>query len=211
MLIVGSTAAAYPLMLGAMVFLGTWPNGFKLCASVRVEQLYLSFAIGFLIVGIGGPFIFGNVGSTTPDFFSELTDMNGVRVLFALLGGIILSCGNELYCFGSAHVGMTVALFLQGGLGILLGSAINYLIDPSGANPGFLFGGVGTSFIAVIFSTLASITRDKHFERAKVLEAAISNIMEGIGTTSVNGVSPGGPSHPQDEEMHALKISDLAP
>ena len=40
--------------------------------------------------------------------------------------------------------------------------------------------------------------------------ATVSNIMEGIGTTSVNGVSPGGPSHPQDEEMHALKISDLA-
>lgn len=178
MLIVGSTAAAYPLMLGAMVFLGTWPNGFKLCASVRVELLYLSFAIGFLMVGIGGPFIFGNVGATEPDFFVELTHMNGVRVFFALLGGFILSCGNELYCFGAAHVGLTIALFVQGGLGILLGSAINYLIDPSGASPGFLFSGVAASFVAVIFSTLASITRDKHFEQVRTLEMAVIDICD---------------------------------
>lgn len=186
MLLVGSTAAAYPLMLGAMIFLGTWPNGFKLCASVRVEQLYLSFAIGFLLVGIGGPLIFGDVGLTKPNFISELTALNGIRVLFALLGGVILSCGNELYCFGSAHVGMTVALFLQGGLGILLGSAINYLIDPSGANPGFLFGGVGISFLAVIFSTFASISRDRYFERVRTRELAATQCTPMIVTASVD-------------------------
>ncbi len=116
MLLQGSKAVAYVLMLLAMCCLGTWPNGFKMCAKdARVEQLYLSFALGFICVGIIAAFLFGNIGSTTPDFFQELTTASGLRIFFALLGGCILSCGNELYCFGSAHVGMTVALFLQGG------------------------------------------------------------------------------------------------
>jgi glucose uptake protein len=80
-------------------------------------------------------------------------------MLYALLAGIVLNCGNVLLTAALSLVGMAVAFPIALGLSIVVSTILSYLISPKG-NPVFLFAGVIGVLIAVVFSSLAYRARE---------------------------------------------------
>ncbi len=112
MFAVNSNSVAFPLMVAAMLLLGTWPNGFKLIgARARTEHMYMDFASGFVVLGVVGCMIFGNAGPDSPNVVDQ--SVTAPRILLAGVAGIVLCCGNLCFVYASEILGMTVSLFVQ--------------------------------------------------------------------------------------------------
>jgi hypothetical protein len=170
------------LLVFSLICLGTWPallrlgscqkpNASKIesgrllspldrifcqCFATRDERrnvchVYLDYSFAYVLV------------SSIPYIVSLFeTDVSQQRkhpiIAVAMLGGSLLSFGNLSFQWATVVFGapLTTVLSLQASLTVILGTSINYWIDPSlTSRPSMLFGGVVIFLVAISFATLA--------------------------------------------------------
>lgn len=198
-LLVESVGAASLMMVLAACLLGSWPNVFKVVrVGVKTQHQFLDFAVGNGIIALLACFVLGNVGSARPNFSEEMFDSSKAsRIILAILSGVLLCLSNLLLVFAIKLCGVTIAVVLQAGLGLVLGTTINYLEEPHLSNAAMLFAGVAFALAAVLWSNSASSWHSQAGGDVSMKSAdpeAISTSQEDDDQALIN--PPGTPSKP---------------
>lgn len=143
------------LMLLSMVCWGSWANTQKAVGTWRFELFYWDYMWGIVICAIVLGVTAGRVQPASGDsFFHNLASASFHNMLLAFVGGVIFNIANVLLVAAIAIAGMAVAFPIGIGLALVIGSALNYVIDPKG-NPLLLFGGIVLVVIAIILDAAA--------------------------------------------------------
>jgi glucose uptake protein len=143
------------LMMLSMLCWGSWANTQKIDSGWRFELFYLDYTLGLLAASM----LFGlSFGRTDPasanSFFANLQAASSRSILDALAGGAIFSIGNILLVAAISVAGMAVAFPVGAGLGLVLGSLLNYFVSPTG-NALLIFGGIALVCVAIGLDALA--------------------------------------------------------
>lgn len=146
---------AFLLMLLSMICWGSWANTQKATGAWRFELFYWDYIWGIVICAIVVGVTAGRTQASSPDsFFHNLNAASFHSIALAFAGGVIFNVANVLLVAAIAIAGMAVAFPVGIGLALVIGSALNYLINPKG-NPALLFGGIILVVVAIIFDALA--------------------------------------------------------
>lgn len=154
MYVIEDKGGAIALMLAALLFLGTWPAVLTLLERRgRLPQhTYLDYSITNLLAAVLIALTFGQIGDSKPDmpnFLTQLTQDNWPSILFAMVGGIVLSLGNLATQYAWAFVGLSVTEVITSSITVVIGTTLNYFLDDRINKAEILFPGVGCFLIAV--------------------------------------------------------------
>ena len=142
-------------MLLSMVCWGSWANTQKIDSRWRFELFYLDYTLGLLAAAVLFGLTFGRTDATSANsFFVNLHTASSRSLAEAFAGGAIFSIGNILLVAAISVAGMAVAFPVGAGLGLVLGSFLNYLVSPTG-NPVLIFGGIALVCVAIGLDALA--------------------------------------------------------
>ncbi|KAL6529307.1 Phospholipid metabolism protein [Orobanche gracilis] len=154
MLLIESREGAIACMLFSLLFLGTWPALLTLLERRgRLPQYtYLDYTFTNLLAALIIAFTFGEIGKGTtenPNFINQLSQNNWPSVIFAMIGGIVLSLGNLSTQYAWAFVGLSVTEVITSSITVVVGTTMNYFLDDKINKAEILFPGVGCFLIAV--------------------------------------------------------------
>ncbi len=148
-------AVALVLMILSMLSWGSWPNTQKATGTWRFELFYWDYVWGILLCALVLGLTFGMTNPASADsFFHSLAQASGRVWALAFAGGVIFNIANLLLVAAIAIAGMAVAVPVGIGVALIIGSTLNYLINPRG-NPLLLFVGVFLVVVAIVFDALA--------------------------------------------------------
>ena len=148
-------SAALLLMMLSMLCWGSWANAQKIDKTWRFELFYLDYTLGLLAAAVLFGLTFGRTDATSANsFFVNLHTASSRSLAEAFAGGAIFSIGNILLVAAISVAGMAVAFPVGAGLGLVLGSFLNYLVSPTG-NPVLIFGGIALVCVAIGLDALA--------------------------------------------------------
>ncbi|PON79678.1 Ureide permease [Parasponia andersonii] len=158
MYVVESKGGAIACMLLALLFLGTWPALLTLLERRgRLPQhTYLDYSMTNLLAAIIIALTFGEIGKSTPEmpnFLVQLAQDNWPSVLFAMVGGVVLSLGNLSTQYAWAFVGLSVTEVITASITVVIGTTLNYFLDDRINRAEILFPGVGCFLIAVCLAS----------------------------------------------------------
>lgn len=126
----------------------------------------------------------GSQGQTV-DYDKEDGFMSWSLIAAAMLGGALLSFGNISFQWATAVYGapLTTVLAMQASLTVILGTSLNYLIEPEmTARPVLLFAGVCIFLLAIWFATQAQCLY-LYEQRERALEDCLENTSRVTGAT----------------------------
>ncbi|CAN8291529.1 unnamed protein product [Cochlearia groenlandica] len=176
--VVESKGGAISCMLLSLLCLGTWPALMALLERRgRLPQhTYLDYSITNFLAAIFIAFVFGEVGETTldsPSFITQLTQIgdNWPSVLFAMAGGVGLSVGNLATQYALAFAGLSVTEVTTASITVVIGTTVNYFLDERLNRAGVLFSGVGCFLVAVCLGSAVHSSNSADIE-AKLVKTA---------------------------------------
>ncbi|CAH2045595.1 unnamed protein product [Thlaspi arvense] len=154
MYVVESKAGAIGCMILSLCCLGSWPAILTLLERRgRLPQhTFLDFTTANLLAAIVIAFSLGEVGKSTfqtPDFTTQLPQDNWPSVLFAVVGGVLLSVGNLATQYAFAFVGLSVTVVITASITVVIGTTLNYFLDDKINKAEILFPGVGCFLLAI--------------------------------------------------------------
>ncbi|CAH1431480.1 unnamed protein product [Lactuca virosa] len=166
MYVVESRGGAIACMLLALLFLGTWPAILTLLERRgRLPQhTYLDYTITNLLAAVIIAFTFGEFGHTNdgkPNFLIQLSQNNWPSVLFAMVGGVVLSLGNLSTQYAWAFVGLSVTEVITSSITVVIGTTLNYFLDDKINRAEILFPGVACFLIAVCLGSAVHASNAK--------------------------------------------------
>lgn len=164
----------------------------------NICHVYLDYSFAYVVVS-SIPYLV--------TFFAE--DGKGNKehpiIFIAMLGGALLSIGNLSFQWATAVFGapLTTVLSLQASITVVLGTSINYWIDPSfTSRPGMLFGGVVVFLVAICFAALAQI------KYAQERDAENPPTEEGYQATELEEVENHASSTPNHDQLYFIDDSE---
>jgi glucose uptake protein len=194
------TPHAYPaallLMMLSMLCWGSWANTQKIDQAWRFELFYIDYTFGLLAAAVLFGLTFGRTDATSANsFFVNLRAASNRSVIEAFAGGAIFSIGNILLVAAISVAGMAVAFPVGAGLGLVLGSLLNYFVSPTG-NPVLIFVGITLVCVAIGLDALAyrDLERTGTSSRKGILLSIGGGIGAGLFYPFV-AKSLGGPAH----------------
>ncbi|CAA0828753.1 Ureide permease 2 [Striga hermonthica] len=116
------------------------------------QHTYLDYTITNLLAAVIIAFTFGEIGKNSndkPNFINQLSQDNWPSVLFAMVGGIVLSLGNLATQYAWAFVGLSVTEVITCSITVVIGTTMNYFLDDKINKAEILFPGVACFLIAV--------------------------------------------------------------
>jgi glucose uptake protein len=137
-----------------MICWGSWANTQKLARNWRFELFYFDYAFGVLLLSILAAFTFGTMGFDGFLFLDDIQVAGKRNMAYGFAGGVVFNLANMLLVAAISVAGLSVAFPVGIGLALVIGSILNYLINPQ-ANPLLLFAGVGLVLGAIIVDALA--------------------------------------------------------
>jgi len=124
---------------------------------ISFELFYLNFSLGHVLTAWLAALTFGMLrGSGAGGDRSSMDDFGNVgfdKFVFAFLAGVVFNVANLALCKGISMLGLALAFPLCVGTGMVLGTVLTYVIQPSG-NATLLFFGVALAFCAVCAAAL---------------------------------------------------------
>ncbi|CAI9262245.1 unnamed protein product [Lactuca saligna] len=201
MYVVESRGGAIACMLLSLLFLGTWPAILTLLERRgRLPQhTYLDYTITNLLAAVIIAFTFGEFGNTNdgkPNFLIQLSQNNWPSVLFAMVGGVVLSLGNLSTQYAWAFVGLSVTEVITSSITVVIGTTLNYFLDDKINRAEILFPGVACFFIALCLGSAlhASNAKDNKEKLNKLQGCQVGgngSISNGSKTISKNDLEYG--------------------
>ncbi|XP_020701408.1 ureide permease 2 isoform X1 [Dendrobium catenatum] len=194
MYVVEDKGGAIALMLAALLFLGTWPAVLTLLERRgRLPQhTYLDYSITNLLAAILIALTFGQIGDSKPNmpnFFTQLSQDNWSSILFAMVGGIVLSLGNLATQYAWAFVGLSVTEVITSSITVVIGTTMNYFLDDRINKAEILFPGVGCFLIAVCLGS--AVHSSNSADNNEKLGGSSTNYkdMSGVYGDNKNGIN----------------------
>lgn len=155
MILISNYALAVTLCVFAMVCWGSWQNTRNVAGfQWRFELYYWDFAAGIFLFSLLAAFTVGSLGNSGRTFLEDLSQAEIPGIVSALIGGAVWNLGTLLLTAAIAIAGMSVAFPIGGGIGWVLGIAINYMGQPSG-NPYILLTGSLIIVAAILLSMIS--------------------------------------------------------
>lgn len=155
-------------LLLSLVCLGTWPAMIRWCTFGQQERhpchVYIDYSFSYVLSSCV-PIL----ASLTLRSSSEQDYQSFLLTIIAMIGGMLLSFGNlamqwAVVVFGAP---LTTVLAIQASLTVVLGTSLNFFLEPSKtARPDLLFVGVVAFLVAICLATCAQIhyLQTKHGE-----------------------------------------------
>ena len=140
-------------LVAALCASGTWPALLQLAGRERRSQVnYVDYSAGYVLVAVGAFACLGGGGGGG----------DATLAAFAVLGGACVCAGN--HCLQRAVAmgcPLTVTLPVQASLTVILGTTVNYVLQPARSDPNWLFGGVALFGAAIVLSSKAQFDYDR--------------------------------------------------
>ena len=155
------------LTLGLLCW-GGWANTFKSAGKWRFELYCFDFAIGVFLASLLAALTVGSMGWDGFSFLDDVRNAGKRQDLFAFLAGAVFNLGNMLLLGAISITGLSVAIPVGAGLGLIVAVIWSYSSHPAGS-PVFL--GLGSLSI-VIAAGLAAVAFRIHSAAVKKEEAA---------------------------------------
>ena len=144
------------ILLFSLVCLGTWPALLDLSTlrGRHEAHSYLDYATTVLIVA--------TIAALSAGELAELAQSSTISAALAGGGGLLLMLGN-LSMQRSLIMGvpLSIVLPLQGSLTVVLGTTVNYFLQPEANDPHILFVGVAAFLLAIFLSATAHLTHER--------------------------------------------------
>lgn len=141
-------AVGVAVLLFSLIALGTWPALLDLSAlhGRHPAHAYLDYCSAVLLVA----------GVLALASGEPLTDAGWVSITLAGGGGVLLMLGNlSMQRALLMGVPLTIVLPLQGSLTVVIGTSINFVLQPERSEPHLLGAGVVAFLVAILLSTRA--------------------------------------------------------
>src|SRR5579872_3029336 len=144
-----SLTIALLMMITSAVCWGSWANTYKGVKNYRFELFYWDYAIGIFLISLVLAFTMGSTGHDASSFVANVQAADGKNMLSTLVGGAIFNLANLLLVAAIDMAGLAVALPVSIGIALVVGTVLNYILQPTG-NLLFLALGVACALIAVV-------------------------------------------------------------
>jgi len=177
---------------------GSWANTYKGVKNYRFELFYWDYAIGIFLISLVLAFTMGSTGHDSSSFLNNVQSADRSNIVSTLVGGAIFNLANLLLVAAIDMAGLAVALPVSIGIALVVGTLLNYILQPKG-NLAFLSAGVASALIAVVldgkaFGTLSGV---RTVSRKSIVISIVSGVLMGLwspfttyGTTRGNALTP---------------------
>lgn len=186
------------MMITSAVCWGSWANTYKGVKNYRFELFYWDYAIGIFLISLILALTMGNTANDPNSFLNNLHSADTTNMLSTMVGGAIFNLANLLLVAAIDMAGLAVALPVSIGIALVVGTVINYILQPKG-NLLFLALGVACALIAVVLDGKAfgSLTGGRTASRKSIIICIVSGVLMGLwspfttyGTTRGNALTP---------------------
>jgi glucose uptake protein len=189
---------ALMMMIASAICWGSWANTYKGVKNYRFELFYWDYAIGIFLISLILAFTMGSSGHDSSSFLNNVHSADNSNILSTLIGGAIFNLANLLLVAAIDMAGLSVALPVSIGIALVVGTLLNYILQPKG-NLLFLALGVACALIAVELDGKAfgSLPGAHMASRKSIVICVVSGVLMGLwspfttyGTTRGNALTP---------------------
>jgi glucose uptake protein len=177
---------------------GSWANTYKGVKNYRFELFYWDYAIGIFLISLVLAFTMGSTGHDSSSFLNNVQSADRSNIVSTLVGGAIFNLANLLLVAAIDMAGLAVALPVSIGIALVVGTLLNYVLQPKG-NLLFLASGVACALIAVVLDGKAfgTLPGTRTVSRKSIVICIVSGVLMGLwspfttyGTTRGNALTP---------------------
>jgi glucose uptake protein len=193
-----SLTIALLMTIASAICWGSWANTYKGVKNYRFELFYWDYAIGIFLISLILAFTMGSTGHDATSFVNNTQVADGKNIVSTLVGGAIFNLANLLLVAGIDMAGLAVALPVSIGIALVVGTVLNYILQPKG-NLVFLTAGVVCALVAVVLDGKAfgTLPGGHSASRKRIVICIVSGVLMGLwspfttyGTTRGNALSP---------------------
>lgn len=186
------------MMIASAICWGSWANTYKGVKNYRFELFYWDYAIGIFLISLVLAFTMGSTGHDASSFLPNVQSADGKDILSTMVGGAIFNLANLLLVAAIDMAGLAVALPVSIGIALVVGTVLNYILQPTG-NLLFLSTGVACALIAVVLDGKAfgSLPGAHTASRKSIVICIVSGVLMGLwspfttyGTTRGHALTP---------------------
>lgn len=186
------------MTIASAICWGSWANTYKGVKNYRFELFYWDYAIGIFLISLVLAFTMGSTGHDASSFVNNVQAADGKNILSTMIGGAIFNLANLLLVAAIDMAGLAVALPVSIGIALVVGTVLNYILQPKG-NLLFLALGVACALVAVVLDGKAfgSLPGGHTASRRSIMICIVSGVLMGLwspfttyGTTRGNALSP---------------------
>ncbi len=194
-----SLTIALLMMITSAICWGSWANTYKGVKNYRFELFYWDYAIGILLISLILALTMGSSGHDSSSFVNNVRAADASNIVSTLVGGAIFNLANLLLVAAIDMAGLAVAFPVSIGIALVVGVALNFILQPKGSGL-LLAGGVVCALVAVVldgkaYGSLASAGRS--ISKKSIVTCVVSGVLMGLwspfttyGTTRGNALTP---------------------
>jgi glucose uptake protein len=177
-----SLTIALIMMITSAICWGSWANTYKGVRNYRFELFYWDYAIGIFLISLVLALTMGSSGHDSSSFLSNVRVADSSNLVSALIGGAIFNLANLILMAAIDMAGLAVAFPVSIGIALVVGVALNYILQPKG-NALLLMAGVACALIAVIldgkaYGSLSRVARGA--SRKSIVLCVVSGTLMGL-------------------------------
>src|SRR5262249_23504435 len=186
------------MMITSAVCWGSWANTYKGVKNYRFELFYWDYAVGIFAISLVLALTMGSTGHDASSFLNNVRSADNANIVSTLVGGAIFNLANLLLVAAIDMAGLAVALPVSIGIALVVGTVLNYILQPKG-NLTFLAAGVVCALLAVVFDGKAfgSLPGGRTASSKSIIICIVSGVLMGLwspfttyGTTRGNALTP---------------------
>jgi glucose uptake protein len=169
------------MMIGSAMCWGSWANTYKGVKNYRFELFYWDYAVGIFLMSLVFAFTLGSTGNDPSSFLNNVHAADSSNILWNLGGGAVFNLANLLLVAAIDMAGLAVALPVSIGIALVVGTLLNYILQPTG-NMLLLAAGVACALIAVVLDGKAfgSLAGGRAPTRKSILICIVSGVLMGL-------------------------------
>ena len=186
------------MMIISAICWGSWANTYKGVKNYRFELFYWDYAIGIFLSALVLALTMGSSGHDASSFLNNVQSGDTKNIVSTMVGGAIFNLANLLLVAAIDMAGLAVAFPVSIGIALVVGTLLNYVLQPKG-NLTFLVLGVACAFIAVVLDGKAfgTLSGGRTASRKSIVVCVVSGVLMGLwspfttyGTTRGNALTP---------------------
>jgi glucose uptake protein len=186
------------MMITSAICWGSWANTYKGVKNYRFELFYWDYAVGIFLISLILGHTMGSIHNDATSLRNNIHSADGINVIATMVGGAIFNLANLLLVAAIDMAGLAVALPVSIGIALVVGTVLNYILQPKG-NLALLGLGVACALIAVILDGKAfgSLPGGRTASRKSIIICVVSGVLMGLwspfttyGATRGNALTP---------------------
>jgi glucose uptake protein len=155
MILPATTLASLLLLALALLCWSSWANTQKLVYKWRFELFYYDFAVGAALCVLIAVLTLGSANPQELTVSDNMLIAGYRKIAYAVATGLVINLASIMLVAAISVSGLSVALPIAFGLGLIVMSLTDFIGNPAGGNTALLFGGLLLILVAVIADIMA--------------------------------------------------------